>query len=570
MNINPIKIEAWEGIRWVTICLLLTPFILLLDVSGQKLPTENELKLRIWRQRVDELKTGIVQDSSAVNQAEQALYLALLAKVLLKVDESEAKGLLAKAAAKILGDLEEDEKNRPRNLKLAQKVIQLSYEIDEGQANRLVSGLAKLYTDKAADKYDNSEMFATLARLLVEKDAQLAYQFGVQSLKYGSSQQIARLSFDLLRKDSSLGEDLYKRALQAARNNYGYEFIGSLGGYIFTSSKDTQYSVFLQRLYLELLADYLAGAVVNPADRSRCEIVRLITPFLSKLDELIQPRALAVRQGLEICLDFTNSSTAGISKGQISGDEPTAPDEFIRAAKETNDSAKKGHYYYRAIATLADGQNYDRIISLLDEMTEAEKNAFNLQNWLSVRTDYATKAAYLAFQNKDLSAYYRILSKCPNSVRPYVRFRLVRKLSPVSESGLFLENLEEIQKEISSLDVLPRESAGNFLALAELYLKVRPTDAEKMFREAVKSINKTDSDNPDFLPEKDFAPLRDSIAMSYKLLEIDEMSILSSFSNISSRRSRVRLKLGLIESSVQRHEEFRKKVQAEKLAASRK
>ncbi|MFT3742806.1 MAG: hypothetical protein QM785_00800 [Pyrinomonadaceae bacterium] len=543
--------------------ILLASCFLYEEVAGQKPPTENELKLRTWFQRIDELKSGIVQDSTSVAPADQALYLTLLAKFWVKVDQSESKKLLAKSSGLILAALEKDDKNAQRNLQLSQKVIQISYEIDNEQGNRLVTGIAKLFSDSSDTKLDKSEILATLGCLIAPKDPRLAYQYGIQSLKFGSSLQIARLSFELLKADPSLGEELFKKAISSSRSNYNYEFISSLGGYVFASTK-TGYSLEAQRSYLELLADQLAIAVIDPNDHSRCELVPVITQFLSSFEDLVAPRALAVKQGLETCIQFSNPTTAGILKDKVKGEEPVSADEFIQAAKDTTDTAKKSHYYYRAIAKLVEIPNYDRIINLLDDMTEVEKKAFNPQNWLSLRTDYAAKAAFLAFQNKDFAVYYRVLTKCPNAVRPYVRFRLVPKLSSAGETNLVLENLEEIQKEISTLEAVPREAAGNFLALADLYLKIRPTDSEKMFREAVKSINRTDSDNPDFLAEKDYAPLRDYVAMSDKLLEIDETSILTSLSNISSRRSRVRLKLGLLESSAKRYEEFRKRVEAEK------
>jgi hypothetical protein len=58
--------------------------------------------------------------------------------------------------------------------------------------------------------------------------------------------------------------------------------------------------------------------------------------------------------------------------------------------------------------------------------------------------------------------------------------------------------------------------------------------------------------NPDFLPEKDYAPTMDYVSLPADLLQYDENSTFSSLSNISSRRSRVRLKLGLLESCMER------------------
>ena len=156
-----------------------------------------------------------------------------------------------------------------------------------------------------------------------------------------------------------------------------------------------------------------------------------------------------------------------------------------------------------------------------------------------------------SFETKDLAAMYRILDRTPKRLRPSVRMRIAKKLpASARTSPFFLENLDEMQKELGSLEQDAKDVAGFYMSLMDLYLKVRPTESELMFRNAAKQINKADSDNPDFLNDKDWAPWQDYVEMNSEVLEIDEPSISSSLNNVSSRRSRVRLKLGLLESSL--------------------
>lgn len=117
-----------------------------------------------------------------------------------------------------------------------------------------------------------------------------------------------------------------------------------------------------------------------------------------------------------------------------------------------------------------------------------------------------------------------------------------------------------MQKELESLDFPSGDAVRLYKDLAHQYLIARPTESEVMFRNAVKYINKTDNDNPEYIADKDWAPMRDYVAVTSDLLEIDEISITSSLNNVSSRRSRVRLKLGLLESSLKRFVDARKKL----------
>ena len=120
--------------------------------------------------------------------------------------------------------------------------------------------------------------------------------------------------------------------------------------------------------------------------------------------------------------------------------------------------------------------------------------------------------------------------------------------------------MDEMQKELGSLELAAKDVVDFYRTLADLYLKVRPTESEAMFRNVAKYVNKADSDNPDFTYDKDWAPLKDYVPMDSELLEADEQSITNSLNSISSRRSRVRLKLGLIESSLKKFVEAKRKL----------
>jgi hypothetical protein len=195
-------------------------------------------------------------------------------------------------------------------------------------------------------------------------------------------------------------------------------------------------------------------------------------------------------------------------------------------------------------------------------MTEDERRAtaFGWDEW---RVVSAYESALASIKGNDMAAAYRIVNKTPKGLRPNVRFRLIYKISPDKYPDLILENLEEIRKELGALEIPAKNAAGDYLALSALYLKSQPTEAESCFRTAVKYINKTDAENPDFLPEKDYAPLQDYVPLTADLLKIDEYSIYASLNNISSRRSRTRLRLGLLESALQKLTEAKKRVELE-------
>lgn len=532
----------------------------------QKQETKNARELRVWQQRGDVLTVGMLDDSKSVGDSEKALYLAHLARLWWKLDSAEAHTYLKKASDAMLSDLGLDETNDlTKKIKYNQKTLQIIASLDEQLGQSLAEKIAKILEAKGKNDKANADLFVMIALQVVEKNQQLGYALGVKSLTYGYAERLNVLIFKLNFKDSKLAEDLFQLALAAAKRNYDYEFTGGLGIIVFEVRDGRAFSDAARRSYLELLAEMISAATLSESDRAtRCEIVPLITERLAKFDEYLPTIALTVRQQVQLCLPFIAGYTAGITKAEAVGDGPETADEFIRAARDTNDRGLKGRYFHRAISKLNDVKKFDDIVSLLDYMTEDERKIIRNDIWEEFRADYASKSALVYFENKDLPAVYRIINRTPKNIRPYVRFRIAYKLSPFKDREFYLENLEEIRKELGSIEVPVKDAAGNFLTLAGLYLKVQPTESESIFREATKYINKTDIDNPDFLPEKDYAPLRDFVPLPSELLETDESSIYSSLTNINSRRSRIRLKLGLLESSLQKLAEVKKKVELEK------
>ncbi|HQY68516.1 MAG TPA: hypothetical protein PLD38_14655 [Pyrinomonadaceae bacterium] len=545
---------------------MLSIFLLFSSVLCQKQETKNTRELLIWQQRVDELTNGIFNDSKSVDDSERTFYLALLAKMWWKVDSAEAHRFLKKASDLMLRDVELDDTiDLSKKIKYSQKTLQIIASLDEQLSQSLTEKIAKILETKGNGDKANADSFVMIGLQIVEKNPQLGYALGVKSLNYGYAERLHALILKLNFKDSILAEGLFQLALAAVRRNFGYQSAGGLGIIVFEVRDGKTFSDTARRSYLELLAEMISAATLSEPDRAtRCEILPLLTERLDKFDEYLPNLALTVRQQVQLCLPFVTGYTAGITKAETGDNGPQTADEFIRAARDTNDRGLKVHYFHRAIEKLNDMKKFEDIVSLLDDMTEDERNFIRNDIWEEFRADYASKLALVYFENKDLPAVYRVIDRTPKRIRPYTRFRIAYKISPVKDRGFYLENLEGIRKELDSIEVNAKDAASNYLTLAGLYLKIQPTESESIFRNAVKYINKTDDENPDFLPEKDWAPLQDYESLSSELLETDESSIQGSLKTISSRRSRIRLKLGLLESTLQRLEKVKKDVELEK------
>jgi hypothetical protein len=358
---------------------------------------------------------------------------------------------------------------------------------------------------------------------------------------------ISRLS----EKDPKLGQDLIRIAFNAGHGRNRYEFLGDISVILDVFNGKPALAV-TQRGYFELLADLLAVATGGEPDReARCEAVSVVFPWLKRLGSIFPGRRLSVNEGVQDCFPFFYPLAAAIVPTGLTLDEPRDADNLLETARNAGDPRVKSHYYYLAISRLAFDEEFQKIIAVLDGMTN-DRNVIGETVWINWRIEYAVRAVIKSLTQDDSQAANRILDRTPVHLRPFVRLRVVNELSLPDHRDFVFENLESIRKEFGSFDFSERIAARGYLSATRLYLRIKPSEADEVFAEAVKFINKTDRNNSDFLPEKDFAPMNDYVSLPADLLQYDENSAFSSLSNISSRRSRVRLKLGLLESCIAR------------------
>ncbi len=420
--------------------------------------------------------------------------------------------------------------------------------------------LVKIITEKAKSSEQNEkngDTFVLIALQTVEKQPQLAFELGIRSLGFGNPAQIVRLIGELNVKNPELAERLYLATLNNAKNKYNLRFISRLSIKALTDYKGKPLSDSVRKSFLLFLSNLLSRSATG-SEQERpvlCEPAIVATPILDKFNTYLPELVQTVRRQIELCQPYLPNANSEAIRSDLKTDSPKTVEELVSAAQETKDKGLKLKHYYEAIVKLEGTKSYDEILSLLNGVTEDDreslgKDPFGMRVWDGWYSQYALLSATQYAKNKDLPSVYKIVNATPKNVRPSVRINLIYDL-PVNEYQVFiLENLDETRKELTSIDILPATKADYFLSLFLLYVKTQPTEAESVFREMIKAVNKADAENPDFKPEKDYAPLKDYIGLPSKILETNEVTINNDFADLSSRRTRVRFKLGLLESSL--------------------
>lgn len=554
-----------------TICLsfvLLFLFSLTTNLFSQK--TRDNQQLIIWQQRVETLIDGIIKDSSSVADTERAIYLALLSKVLWKTDSGQAKPYLKKSADLTIESLKSDDKtDLAVKIKNTQKVVRIIAGLDENLSRDLAEQFTEVITDKAKNSEQNAETLISIGLQVVEKNPQAAFEIGIRSLNYGNSPQITRLIAELIDKDPKLAEQLFSAVLISVAKNYSFRIISRLSVTVFTTFKGKSLSDSARQSFLTTLARLIPPVTADELERrSGCEVIIIAAPLIDKFNLYFPDLTPAIKQQIQLCQAFIPKSNSGEVEAGLKEDKPRTADELISAARKTEDKFLKLKYYHEAIVQLDAAKKFDQILSLLDGITQDEikilgKDTLGNGIWEGWYEQYATPAIIQYVKNKDFSSVYRILNRVPSNVKPTVRMDLASKLPVAEYKPYILENLEAARKESASIDATSAKKAGNYLGLIHLYAKFLPFESAEVFRQAVKAINYTDDENPDNKPEKDYSPLMDVVSLPSEILNRDEISVFNLFREISSRRSRVRLKLGLLKSSLEKYQIEKKKIEIE-------
>jgi hypothetical protein len=487
---------------------LLVVIFFALPAYSQVPVSKNAQNLLLWQQRVDTITDSILKDSFWINDLDRAVYLSLLAKTTWAMDNAQANSHLKKAFGIVLGAIANDDKiDFDKKLDRSQRIFEIANALDSKQAAEFSEKLRSAIEEKAISGKLTTESLVTVAIQLSNHNPKMAFSSASKSLVSGTSPRIYIVISKLNEKEPSLAQSLFSLSILAAKRRYNYEFVASLS-FALSDVSETE-----RRKYAELLSDVLNTAAGSESDHANCKIARIVAANFPLFDHFLPDRSQNIRQQADVCFPFFDVATSEIKAATDRGESIKTADDMIRAARNTRNRAAQFTYFKQAVLLLEKKKQFQDLIAILDDMNSDEIKVVGEDTWDDWRTNAAYQAAKASFSSDDFPTGYRIINRTPKRIRYDVRFRLAGAFPKPEFRSFVLENLEEARKELGSLEIPVNRSAKGFLTLSKLYLSIQPTEAESAFREAVKYINKTDSENEELLPEKDYAPRQEYVRL---------------------------------------------------------
>jgi hypothetical protein len=359
-----------------------------------------------------------------------------------------------------------------------------------------------------------SEKLLLVAYEMLKTDISTALTFARYSFRYPATLQLPGFLYELSKTNKSSADQLYAEALAAYRAAPMDQFL-YLSSYPFGNSREagempgyTFYAVpadfvpnqALQRQFVQTLLarieTTLAEPPAEPAEAYRYSeqaqmwlaVTRLEKQIQSSLPDLFDATVRA-REKLSPML------TASVRpRVQAALDRDNAPkrsfDELVEAAEKLDEVNRRDRDLTMAITGSSKGQTVERVISVIDKISDAGVRA-SLLNWF-----YYFRTQEL-IASKQLVEARRLATKVAElDQRAYLFMRIAEEsLKESKDKSEAHDLLNEIANDVAKA---PKTivSARALLALAYLYAKVDTNRGVEELGKAVNTINALES--PDF------------------------------------------------------------------------
>jgi hypothetical protein len=291
------------------------------------------------------------------------------------------------------------------------------------------------------------------------------------------------------------------------------------------------------------------AAAVAELRSARCGLSFFGARMKDRVRTILPERYLAFEQSLNMCLPYLNPISRSVATATDGIEPGTDISEILRQAVTENDTEKKIRLFRFVFENLRDNKAFEKLISILDGFEGDEFRKISEAGWRSWRITASTRAVLAALSDGDIPAAHRILDKTPSAVRPIVRHRIVIDDNVDRSSEFWTECLHGLTKELEK-DLIPSGSTTDiYLDLTNIIFQLRPIESLRAFEKAVKYINKADLEPPD---EVYFSWAEDVSYPKFSpdLMGHDEIAISQALKDIRSELSRVRMRLGLLDSSI--------------------
>jgi hypothetical protein len=547
------KTRSWRCAVWA--CFLLAVAFCLSAIAQKTGAPANP-----WSVRAQALTDSIIVDASALAAFDRALLFARLGEAWWKDDPKRAKAWLKKAVEEMeYSSSSEDVDARHRKLFVARALLAIITPRDGALSVRLAEILA-LDSEKLPDdeREQNAEALIDAALAVVDSDPERAAQLGSESLRSGRTRQLNDLLERLSARDPRLGAALFGEALALARISSDSNLFLQLGQMAFPNGQDSPSSPVPLGVRTQLLASLAQVFMSSPGEPGKnvtCKFAWISAPLLGQYYRLLPQQAPLVREALGRCQGALDEVARGRVDEALSDKPLKSVDDFMQAAERAADPKVRTFHLMRAAYMAAQQRDYDRAIGILDSISSDSRELIK-RAWEGGRWDYAARSAFAHAKSGDYETMRKVIADTPADLRPLTLIDVAERLSGAGDQIVATELAHEARRTLEKASLSESQRVETQISLVRLFAKLAPAEAPLALQEMVEAMNRTTQTEPAKREGLEGNPrgalLLAPISLPASLLEMDNLGVQQTASSIKPPVSRIRVRLGLLASSLEK------------------
>jgi hypothetical protein len=513
-----------------------------------------------WSVSAQALTDSIILDVNALAGFDRALLFARLGEAWWKDDPKRAKIWLKKAVEELeYSPASGDVDARQRKLFVARALLAIIAPLDRALSIRLAKTLT-LDSEKLPDdeREQNAEALVDAALAVVNTDPARAAQLGVESLRSGGTSQLNELLELLSARDPRLGGVLFGEALALARISSDSNLFLKLGQMAFPNGQDSPSSPIpleVRTRLLSSLAEVFMSSSGEPGKNVTCKFAWISAPLLGQYYRLLPQQAPLVREALVRCQGALDEVARGRVNEALNDKPLKTVDDFLQAGERSADPKVRTFHLMRAAYTASLQRDYDRAIGILDSISTDGRELVK-RAWEGGRWDYAAKSAFAHAQSGDYETMRKVIADTPADLRPLTLIDVAEGLSGAADQSVATQLAHEAGRTLEKASLSESQRVETQISLVRLFAKLAPAETPQVLQGMVEAMNRTmqteQAKREGLEGNPRGALLMTPINLPASLLEIDDLGVQQVASSIKPPVSRVRVRLGLLASSLEK------------------
>lgn len=441
-----------------------------------------------WRDLAETTAADLLSAAPKLDANNQIFLYGRLCTAYWKYDEDRARAWCAQsisAATRIPENETADE--RQNRVAIAGALLRILAPLDDAMRLQIQNSLAGSTSNSTSDDdlKRRRSLSVSLAEAARRSTPDQAAELISESMRLGTGASTIRAIADLRMQQPQRADAFFADVIQQARQSSGYNILWGLTQVVLPSNPgaDTQALPLQWRdAVVATLAERMLQPTLSGVDlKARCDAMAGEVQRLIHSEQLPPATGAATQAALQVCWPQAPTSTQGSSNARPLRNA----DEFLQAAGNAKDPVASADLKMNAALRAEQENNPERGLSILDALTQEERNARPSFSTLT-RLRLAVRAIELAFSRQQPKRAMDMLENSPEDTQLSICTQVAQQLLAKNLPGVQFV-LDKARKAI--LNPQPENDPADYIKLVNVFVQMHSHDALPVATDALRALD---------------------------------------------------------------------------------